>query len=92
MIKVTNKGKKAWVTFTLPSNGIERASLSGTWNDWKSESMRRKKNGDFFLTKVLSTNSSYEFGYTINGKDWICDDTLDCTTSPYGSENSLLEI
>ena len=92
MVKITNKGDKAWVTFSLMAEDADTVAISGAWNDWKSESMRRKKNGDFFLTKVLSTNSSYEFGYTINGKDWICDDTLDCTTSPYGSENSLLEI
>jgi len=92
MIKITNKGKKAWVTFTLPADGVESATLSGTWNDWKSEPMKRKKSGDFYLTKVLATGNSYEFGYTINEKDWICDYTLGCIASPYGSDNSLLEI
>ena len=92
MIKITNKGKKAWVTFTLPSEGIESATLSGAWNDWKSEPMKRKKNGEFYLTKVLVTGRSYEFGYTINDKEWICDSDLGCVASPYGSDNSLLEL
>ena len=92
MVKITNKGKKAWVTFTVPSDGIDSASLSGAWNDWKIEPMKRKKSGDFYLTKVLNTGNSYEFGYAVNEDGWICDDTLGCIVSPYGSNNSLLEL
>jgi len=92
MIKITNKGNKAWVTFTLPPEGIESAMLSGAWNDWKSEPMKQKKSGEFYLTKVLPTGHSYEFGYMINGSEWHCDDQLGCVASPYGSDNSLLEL
>ena len=92
MVKITNKGKKAWVTFSLPGDGIESAKLSGTWNEWKGEPMKQKKNGEFYLTKVLPTGQSYEFGYTVNDNEWHCDDDLGCVASPYGSDNSLLEL
>jgi len=92
MVKITNKGNKAWVTFSLPPEGIESVMLSGTWNDWKSEPMKQKKSGEFYLTKVLPTGQSYEFGYMINDHEWHCDDQLGCVASPYGSDNSLLEL
>jgi len=93
MVKITKNGKKAWVTFTLPGGeSVESASISGTWNDWKSEEMKKKKNGDFYIRKSLDTGKSYEFGYTVNGDEWHCDDNLGCVASPYGSDNSLLEL
>jgi len=92
MVKITKKGKKAWVTFSLPPVGIESAALSGAWNEWKSEPMKQKKSGEFYLTKVLPTGQSYEFGYTVNGHEWHCDDDLGCVASPYGSDNSLLQL
>lgn len=92
MIKITVKEDKAWVTFSLPQQNIESASLSGTWNEWKSEPMKQKKSGEFYLTKVLPTGQSYEFGYTVNGSEWRCDDELGCVASPYDSDNSLLEL
>ena len=92
MIKITNKGKRAWVTFSMPGENIQSATLSGAWNDWKSEPMKQKKSGEFYLTKVLPTGHSYEFGYTINDNEWHCDEELGCVASPYGSDNSLLVL
>ena len=54
--------------------------------------MKQKKSGEFYLTKVLPTGQSYEFGYMVNGSEWHCDDDLGCVASPYGSDNSLLEL
>lgn len=92
MIKVTNKGKKAWVTFTYPSSNEESISLSGEWNDWEQEPMKKKKNGEFYLTKVLDTDRSYEFGYKTASGAWECDNDLGCVATPFSSHNSLLEL
>ncbi|MEA3491378.1 MAG: isoamylase early set domain-containing protein [Campylobacterota bacterium] len=93
MIKINKKGNKAWVTFTLPAeDNLESASVSGEWNEWKSEPMKKKKNGDFYLRRLLDGGQSYEFGYSINGDEWKCDEELGCVASPFGSENSLLEL
>jgi len=92
MVKITKRGKKAWVTFTLAPEGVQSAMLSGAWNDWHKEPMKIKKSGEFYLTKVLATGDSYEFGYVVNDKEWRCDDDLGCVMSPYGSDNSLLVL
>lgn len=92
MVKITKKGNKAWVTFTLAPEGVESAMLSGTWNEWHREPMKVKKSGEFYLTKVLPIDASYEFGYVVNDNEWRCDEDLGCVMSTYGSDNSLLVL
>lgn len=91
MIKITKKGKKAWVTFTAPVEKVDNVELLGDWNDWTPETMKQKKSGEFYLTKVLTIGSDYQFGYRSNDA-WILDETLDKIESPYGSHNSLLVL
>lgn len=92
MIKITKKGNKAWVTFSLPSSEGESVEICGEWNDWESEPMKVKKSGEFYITKVLKTDKNYQFGYRVNGQEWRCDDDLGCIPSPFNSHNSLLEL
>jgi len=93
MIKVTKKGNKAWVTFTIPADeNTKSANITGEWSQWKEEPMRQKKNGDFFITKVLKTGQSYQFGYKINKHLWSTEDTLPKVSSPYGSKNSIISL
>lgn len=91
MVKITKKGKKAWVTFTVQPENATDVEIIGEWNEWKAEPLKMKKNGDYYITKVLETGKSYQFGYRIDGH-WVCDDQSQCVRSPYGSENSLLEL
>ena len=94
MVKITKKVYRAWVTFTLPSSISENESvaLSGSWNNWKKEPMKRRKNGDFSITKILKTNNAYEFGYSIDNDIWLCDETLISVSTPYHSKNSVLAV
>lgn len=92
MVKITKKGKKAWVTFTLPSTEGDSVEICGEWSNWEYEPMKVKKSGEFYLTKVLKTDENYQFVYRVNGYDWRCDDALGCVTSPFDSLNSLLEL
>ncbi len=93
MIKITKKGKKAWVTFTYaPDESVESVAVSGEWNEWKDEPMKQKKSGEYSITKVLKTDNSFQFGYKINGEKWISESMCPVVQSPFQSENSLLEL
>ena len=92
MIKITDKGDKVWVTFTFSAENAETVEISGAWNEWQSLPMKRKKNGDFSIRRRFDKGQSYEFGYTVNGQEWHCDNELGCVASPFGSDNSLLQL
>ncbi len=93
MLKVKKNANKAWVTFTyIPSNGEKSAQITGSWNDWKKEKMKQKKNGDFYITKILPIEKIYEFKYLINGNIWKNEaDALEVQNS-FGSINSAIEL
>ncbi len=92
MVKITKKGKKAWVTFTISTDESDEMAIKGEWSGWEAEPMRRKKNGDFYIMKILPLGKSYRFGYENKKGEWIADDTLPKEASPFGSENSILEL
>ena len=44
MVTLKKNGKKVWVTFMYPANKeVSEIALSGEWNEWKEEPMKRKK-------------------------------------------------
>ena len=92
MVKVTKKGDKAWVTFSVVSSSGEKVSICGEWSDWQDEPMKVKKSGDLYITKVLPIGREYQFGYRINNDIWQCENELESVPSPYGSRNALLKI
>lgn len=92
MIKITPKGKKGWVTFSFVPQEEGDVSICGEWNEWQEETMKMKKNGEFYITKVLPLGKEYQFGYRVNGEQWHCDSELGCVASPFGSQNSLLKL
>ena len=92
MIKITNKGKKSWVTFTILPEGAQSVEISGEWNEWKNEPMKKKKNGSFYITKVMDRGNTYQFGYKLNDGRWVCDDDVEKVMSPFNSQNSLLKV
>ncbi|MEA1919370.1 MAG: isoamylase early set domain-containing protein [Campylobacterota bacterium] len=92
MIKITTKGKKAWVTFSFTPQEGESVSLCGEWSEWNDEPMKVKKSGEFWITKILPIDNEYQFGYRINDTQWSCDNELGCVPSPFGSQNSLLKL
>lgn len=92
MVKITKKGQKAWVTFSIVPDGIESVSVCGEWNDWQDEPMKVKKSGEFYITKVLPVDNEFQFGYRVNKDQWHSDSELDSVPSPFGSFNALLKI
>jgi len=93
MIKMTKNGNKAWVTFTFSSTAsVESVSLVGEWSQWKEEPMKRKKNGDYYITKVLPIGNNFEFGYKVNENEWMQEEECTSVPSPFTSLNSLLTL
>ncbi len=94
MVKITQKGNKVWVTFTAPATVSESddVKIKGSWNDWRPEAMKRKKSGEYYITKVLKTGQTYEFGFLVDDVAWVIDNDLPTVETPFGSENSLLRL
>ncbi|WP_345969072.1 MULTISPECIES: hypothetical protein [Sulfurimonas] len=93
MIRKKQNGQKVWVTFTVsPETGMETVALCGAWNGWSDEPMKQKKNGEFYLTKVLPAGSTFEFGYKSGDGAWMAETDCTCVPSPFGSDNALLEL
>lgn len=93
MIVIKKNGEKVWVTFTVSSMGpIEGITLSGEWNEWKEEPMKQKKNGEYYITKIFKSGDSFQFGYKVNGSDWMTEEECLSVPSPFSGENSLLKL
>ena len=92
MIKSTRRASKVWVTFTVDAKSAEKIYVKGSWDDWKPKEMKRKKSGEFYLTKVLPAGECFEFGYLDDGGRWFADDSLETVESPFGGTNSLLKL
>ena len=91
MVKVTKKGKSAWVTFTVSPENAHSVKLCGSWNEWREERMNIKKSGEYYLRRKLDLDNEYQFGYLIDA-EWSCDSDLECVASPFNSQNSLLKL
>jgi len=93
MLVLKENGNKVWVTFTFsPTDAVENVKVLGEWSQWKEEPMKKKKNGDYYITKVLNSGNSFEFGYMVNNSEWICDETCSSVSSPFGTLNSILTV
>ncbi len=93
MLTVKKNGKKVWVTFTFtPAQAVDEVAVAGEWNEWKEEPMKRKKSGDYYITKVLNSGENFQFGYKVNGNVWVTEEECSSVASPFASHNSLLEL
>ena len=93
MLTIKKNGNKVWVTFTFsPIYAVENVAVSGEWNEWKEESMKQKKNGDYYITKVLNVGDNFQLGYKVNHNDWTIEEECPSLPSIFGSQNSLLQL
>ncbi|MFO7718267.1 MAG: isoamylase early set domain-containing protein [Thermodesulfobacteriota bacterium] len=73
----------------------QTAALVGDFNDWDPTRtpMQALKKGGFSAVLDLAPGSRYEFRYLLDGQFWLNDQEADgVCASPYGSENSVLEL
>lgn len=93
MLTIKKNGQKVWVTFTFsPNHTVDDVAVSGEWNEWKEEPMKQKKSGEFYITKVLKAGENFQFGYKVNGDQWMTEEQCPSVHSPFFSQNSLLEL
>lgn len=90
MIKIKKDKNKAWVNFVIDIKAKE-VFIKGSWNEWKEEKMKKRKDGKFYIRRKLPLNKTYEFGYVADGK-WISDESCEKKDSPFGSKNSVLRL
>ncbi len=93
MLTIKQKDTKSWVTFTFaPAENTHTVSVLGEWNGWKEEPMKKKKSGEFYITKVLKSGECFQFGYKANGNDWFTEAECSTVASPFAGQNSLLQL
>ena len=90
MIKIKKDKNKAWVSFNLKKEAND-VFIKGSWNGWKEERMKKKKDGSFYIRRKLPLNKTYEFGYLVDG-EWVNDESCESIDSPFGSKNSILKL
>jgi len=93
MLTIKKNGQKVWVTFTFsPAAAVKDVAVSGEWSEWREEPMKQKKSGDYYITKVFKLGDSFQFGYKVDGSDWMTEEECTCVVSPFSSYNSLLNL
>ena len=91
-VEITPKVKKATVTFKTPAReSAEQAVLTGDWNNWEAIEMKKNSDGTFSVKANINLGKSYQFGYSIDGI-WTTDSDLPFAASPFGTENSILDL
>jgi 1,4-alpha-glucan branching enzyme len=91
-IEIAPKVKKATVAFTTQAKkGATKAILKGEWDNWKACAMKKNMNGTFSATVNIDLGKSYQFGYSID-EIWTHDTDLPLVTSPFGTDNSILDL
>ena len=93
MIKIKKNANKVWVTFTYtPKDNEQKVELLGSWNEWKAENMKKKKNGDFYLTKIFPVGVIYEFKYYADSEKWVNDEDTKEVDNGLGGTNSVIDL
>ena len=92
--KYLKDGKKCTVKFELATGtNASKAYLSGDFNDWTPEEMKRLKNGSFSVSLKLDANRKYQFRYRLDEDRWENESNADGVASnPFGSQDSILQL
>lgn len=96
MVKKQFFPAKCKVTFRLPGKKInaESVALLGDFNNWdpKATPMEALKSGEFKAVIDLENNTTYQFRYLINQKDWYNDpEADDYVINEYGGHNCVVD-
>lgn len=81
------------VTFCVPAKDANKVEIAGDFNNWKSEELKKFKNGNFKTQLNLPLDKEYQFKYIIDGK-WVNEAEADgFQWSDYAAaENSVIKI
>lgn len=81
---------KVKFSLDIEAKKVELLGLNGDWK--KSVLMTKKKDGSFSTDVNLPKNSTHEFKYLVDKKNWINDSEANATQNVFGTTNSLLSI
>lgn len=89
---VTKGKKKGEYRFVYkPAGKAAKVSVAGSFNQWKPQSMKHQKTGDFALSVPLSAGY-YEYKFIADGH-WVEDaENGAYVFNPYGTINSVLKV
>ncbi len=82
------------VKFSFKVEDAETIEILGLNHDWENAvTMSRKKDGTFSADVNLPKDSTHEFKYLINEKEWVNEPEAD-TEKPnvYGGTNSVISL
>ncbi len=84
------------VTFYTPKDvEAKEVALVGDFNEWSSSAtpMDALKDGRFKTTVELTKDSTYQFRYLVDGKEWHNDWEADqYVPNPFSGDNSVVEV
>ena len=95
--KTSPKGNSVRVTFELPADiAADSAAIAGTFNEWdvtKHPMTLNQKKGVWTKSISFKPGEIVEFRYFLDESEWHNEEEADgYTSTPYFSENSVLEL
>jgi 1,4-alpha-glucan branching enzyme len=94
-VKKTKKSRKKLLSteFVIMAPEAQKVFLTGDFNNWNPSefSMRKFKNGGC-KKKVKLKPGRYEYQFIVEG-NWLTDpENLECCATPFGTENSVINV
>lgn len=81
---------KVKFSLDIEAKKVEILGLNGDWK--KSVLMTKKKDGSFSIEVNLPKDSTHEFKYLVDKKNWVNDAEASATQNAFGTSNSILSI
>lgn len=92
MITKRKRLGKVQITFVQPARE-EAVFLSGSFNDWQQEPLKKAKDGTLRATVSADPGDTLEFRYVTASGEWFDDDGADeHVWNEHGTKNGLIRI
>ncbi len=72
----------------VPDSTTKTVILKGEWDNWSEISMKRKKDGSWYVRKKIP-HGSWQFGFLCDGI-WSTTPEYSAVSSPFGTENNRI--
>ena len=88
----TDKELAKEIEFKFFAPQAQNVTVSGTFNDWRENSMRLKKSKDgHWKGQFKLSPGRYEYRFVVDGR-WENDPAAPCVPNAFGSANCILEV
>ncbi len=81
------------ITFVVPAKDAGKVEVAGDFNNWKTSSLKKYKNGNFKGQINLPVDKEYQFRYIVDG-EWVNETEADSYqwNDFAAAENSVLAV